>query len=40
LLVAVHCSGSPRTKSKETLKPQMHTPEIKRKHKIMYIMFT
>lgn len=33
LLVAVHCSGFPGTRSKETLKPQMHTPE--KKHKII-----
>jgi len=38
VLVAVHCSGFPGTRSKETLKPQMHTPE--RKHKIMCNIFT
>ena len=36
LLVAVHSSGFPGTRSKETLKSQMHTPE--RKHKIMCII--
>ena len=30
LLVAVHSSGFPGTRLKETLKLQMHTPEIRK----------